>query len=203
MRKNSSRSSNRRTLLLMALTSLALVVSVVEAQNPHDLSIKGIEIGMDVPTALGAVGRKPDAKRNEGKDKKDIRVLYKLDDSSALQVVFADGKWVKEILIQYPKPLSSGDLGLLESSDTFSNAGGETRRDDRYAVGFTSDEKRERYWWRDEKTPEGYRLRIGFVSGNLTRGGLAAREVVRKIITIVPEDTEMFAKAMASRPTAP
>src|SRR6476619_747661 len=52
----------------------------------HEDNILGVRIGMDVPTALETVFRnanrqpgqeKPDAKRNEGKDKKDVQILYK------------------------------------------------------------------------------------------------------------------------------
>ncbi len=203
MRQKSWQTFGSPARLFVVLIFLTSVGSVVQAQSPHDPDISGVQIGMDVPSALGTIGRQPDAKRSEGKDKKDIRVLYKETAGGPLQIVFADGKWVKEIQIEYPRPLSVGDLRLLESSSTFSNSGGETRRDDRYSVGFTSDEKRERYWWRDEKTPAGYRIRVGFVSANTTRGGLAAREIVRKIITIVPEDKDKFAEAMASRQVTP
>ena len=123
-------------------------------------------------------------------------MLYKLKEGN-LQIVFADGKWVREIQMEFAKPLLQDDLKLLDTGTTFGNAGGETRRDDRYSVGFTGDDKKERYWWRDEKTDAGYRIRIGFVSAKLTKGGLSGKEIVRKIVSVVPEDKNKFAKAVA------
>lgn len=172
-----------------------------EAGSPHNAEIYGVRIGMDVPSALEAVfinakrqpgQEKPDALHNEGNDK---RVLYKLKEGN-LQILFADGKWVREIQMEYAKPLLQDDLKLLDTSNTFGNAGGETRRDDRYSVGFTGDDKRERFWWRDEKTDAGYRVRIGFVSAKLAKGGLSSKEIVRKIVSVVPEDKNKFAKAV-------
>lgn len=178
-----------------------------KGRDEHAASIYGVEIGMDVPSTLQAVfvnarrkagQERPDAKKNEGKGNKDVRVLYKLSEGN-LQIVFAEGKWVKEIFFEYAKPLLTEDLKLLDTTSTFGNTGGETRRDDRYAVGFTGDDKKERFWWRDEKTAAGYRVRIGFISAKLTKGGLASKEVARKIITVVPEDGEKFAKAMTAK----
>jgi hypothetical protein len=207
----------RLTLRLAALAAcFALALSSVAApaqSNPvgigdaHAATVFGVEIGMDVPTALQAVfvnaqrkpgQERPDAKKNEGKDNKDVRVLYKLGEGN-LQIVFAEGKWVKEIFFEYAKPLATDDLKLLDSTATFANTGGETRRDDRYAVGFTSDDKKEKFWWRDERTSAGYRVRVGFVSGKLTKGGLASKEVARKIVSVMPEDADKFAQAMNAK----
>ena len=191
-------------LLLVGLCASPVAAGAMcahDAGSPHDPEIYGVRIGMDVPTALEAVfvnakrqpgQEKPDALHNEGNDK---RVLYKLKEGN-LQIVFADGKWVREIQMAFALPLLQDDLKLLDTSNTFGNAGGETRRDDRYSVGFTGDDKKERYWWRDEKTDAGYRIRIGFVSAKLTKGGLSGKEIVRKIISVVPEDKERFAKAV-------
>jgi len=192
-------------ILLLALFCLFFVaINAVSAQDigsPHDPSIYGVKIGMNVPATLEAVfvnakrqpgQEKPDALRNEGNDK---RVLYKLKEGN-LQIVFADGKWVREIQMEYATPLLQDELKLLDTGNTYGNAGGETRRDDRYSVGFTGDDKKERYWWRDEKTDAGFRIRIGFVSAKLTKGGLASKEIVRKIISVVREDKDKFSKAM-------
>ena len=191
-------------LLPAALFASVAVAGAALAQDPgspHDPEIYGVRIGMDVPTALEAVfvnakrqpgQEKPDALHNEGSDK---RVLYKLKEGN-LQIVFADGKWVREIQMEYVKPFMQDDLKLLDTSNTFGNAGGETRHDDRYNVGFTGDDKKERYWWRDEQTDAGYRIRIGFVSARLTKGGLSSKEIVRKVVSVVPEDKNKFAKAL-------
>jgi len=196
----------RVALIACALVCVAHVAANAQAQaigSPHDAGVYGVRLGMDVPTALQAVwehGRasepgkeKPDAKKTEGKD---VRVLYKLKDGN-LQLVFAEGKWVKEIQIEYAKPLLQDDLKLLDSTGTYNNTEGGTNRDDRYSVGFTGDDKKERYWWRDEPTPAGYRVRIGFVSAKLTKGGMAGKEIVRKVVTVVPEDKDKFEKAVA------
>ncbi|HEX8852734.1 MAG TPA: hypothetical protein VF754_04565 [Pyrinomonadaceae bacterium] len=202
---------------MLAACAVLALASVAVAQeraagvgDAHAAGVFGVEIGMDVPTALQSVfvnaqrkpgQERPDAKKNEGKENKDVRVLYKLSEGN-LQIVFAEGRWVKEIFFEYAKPLATDDLKLLDSTATFANTGGETRRDDRYAVGFTGDDKKEKFWWRDERTVSGYRVRVGFVSGKLTKGGLASKEVTRKIVTVMPEDADKFAQAMAAKPSA-
>ncbi len=87
----------------------------------HDANIYGVTIGMDVPTALQTVfvnanrqpgQEKPDAKRTEGTDKSDVRVVYKNLPMGELQIVFAEGKFVKELVLIYDKPLLLDDLRL-------------------------------------------------------------------------------------------
>ncbi len=173
------------------------------ADSPHDTGIFGVRLGMDVPTALRTVWEnargsapgkeKPDAKKSEGKN---TRVLYKLEGGN-LQIVFADNKWVSEVQLEYAKPLLQDDLKLLDSTGTYNNTEGGTGRDDRYSVGFTSDDKKERFWWRDEATTAGFRVRVGFISGKLNKGGMAGKEIVRKIVTVVPEDKAKFTSAVA------
>lgn len=106
----------------------------------HETNILGVTIGMDVPTALKTVflsadrkpgQEKPDAKKMEGADKKDIRVVFKNLPQGELQIVFADGKYVKEMVLIYAKPplvddlrLSyTGSLGNSSSSVTTSTVG--------------------------------------------------------------------------------
>lgn len=73
-------------------------------RKEHETNILGVTIGMDVPTALKTVfvnanrqpgQEEPDAKKIEGKDKKDIRIVFKNLPQGELQIVFADGKYVK------------------------------------------------------------------------------------------------------------
>lgn len=87
----------------------------------HEANILGVTIGMDVPTALETVfvnanrqpgEEKPDAKKLEGKDNKDIRVVYKNLPQGELQIVFADGKYVREMVLIYAKPPVVDDLRL-------------------------------------------------------------------------------------------
>ena len=188
--------------LLLALSS-AFAARAQNAGSPHDADLFGVRVGMDIPTALEAVfvnakrqpgQEKPDAKKSEGKD---VRVLYKLKEG-VLQIVFAEGKRVREVQFEYAKPLLQDELKLLDSSSNFGNTEGGTGRDDRYSVGFAGDDKKERFWWRDEKTDAGYRVRVGFVSGKLSKGGMAGKEIARKIISVVPEDRDKFARALAS-----
>lgn len=126
----------KKVLILSSLFILLAGNSIVFAQNKddkkesesksiggkeHEANILGVTIGMDVQTALQAVfvnanrqpgQERPDAKRNEGKDKKDIRVVYKNLPQGELQIVFADGKFVKEMSLIYAKPLLLDDLRL-------------------------------------------------------------------------------------------
>ncbi len=198
----------------------------------HDAEIVGVKIGMDVPTALEAVfvnasrktgQEKPDSKRNEGKDSKDIRILYKNLPQGELQIVFADGKFVKEIILKYAKPPTIDDLrlsytgfigdNLLINSnrpDAAINASevgntnrerGEsfdgTRFDDRYSVGFTDIQRFQRTWWRDEKTTAGYSIRVQFFSANKLKdaGAKFVVTAVQKLLSVTPGDQAKFAKA--------
>lgn len=202
--------------IITALIACALCFSSALAQvNAHDADIYGVQLGMDVPTALETIFRnsgrpagkeKPDALRHEGKD---VRVLYKDLKEGNVQIIFADGKWVKEIILEYARQPHIDDLHLPPSGSITGVADTDVldshrtlgkQYDDRYSVGYTSDRKLERYWWRDEKTPAGFRVRIGFISGKLSvAGAIAAKEIARKIISVPAEDESKFAQAMAAR----
>lgn len=87
----------------------------------HESNVYGVKIGMDVPTALEAVfvnanrqagQEKPDALKKEGKDNKDIRVVYRNLPKGELQIVFAGGRVVSEISLNYTKPPIVDDLRL-------------------------------------------------------------------------------------------
>ena len=195
-----------------ACSLLAITAQHVVAQEQpksiggkeHDDNVLGVRIGMDVPTALETVFRnanrkpgqeKPDAKRNEGESNRDVRVLYKGLKVGELQIVFANGQWVKEILLMYAGPIPVDTLRLPYSSDIREAIRGE-RYDDRYTVGYLDPSKLEKFWWRDENTAQGYRVRIGFISGKLTVGGSQAiTSITRKIITVTPGDEAKFLKA--------
>lgn len=200
----------------------------------HNAEILGVKIGMDVPTALEAVfinanrktgQERPDSKRNEGKDKKDIRVVYKDLPQGELQIVFADGKFVKEVWLKYAKPPTIDDLrlpftgfigdGLVINSnrpDSAINAvdvgnttreRGEsydgTRFDDRYSIGFTDIQKNQRIWWRDEKTPKNYRVRVQFFSPDKIKdaGAKFVVTAVQKLLLVTPGDEAKFAQAFS------
>ena len=200
--------------ICIALALLVLAAPIAAAQTEpksiggreHDDNILGVQIGMDVPTALETVFRnalrhpgqeKPDAKRFEGKDKKDVRVLYKDLKVGKLEIVFANGQWVKEMVLLYAGPVPVDDLRLPPSSDIGAAMGG-ARYDDRYTIGYTGADRLEKIWWRDESTAMGYRVRVSFISGKLTVGGAqSTTSVVRKQIMVVPSDEEKFLKAMA------
>jgi hypothetical protein len=194
--------------LCLALNAPARAQSA--APGEHDAEVLGVRIGMDVPTALEAVfvnakrkpgEERPDAKRTEGSD---VRVVYKKLAQGELQIVFAEGKWVKEIVLTYAAPPTYEDLrlaptGSIAGAGTSDDAEGRLvmgkSYDDRYQIGYTSDRKLERFWWRDEKTAAGYRVRVGFVSAKLTKGEMAGKEIVRKIVSVAPEDKDKFAKS--------
>jgi hypothetical protein len=210
-------STIRKAALSLAVVVIlaSRIVSISARQEPeksiggpqHGDNILGVKVGMDVPTALRTIfdnsGRKqgqekPDAKRNEGKDNKDIRVLYKGLKEGEVQIVFSDGKWVKEILLVYAGPRAIDDLRLPYSSSIGAAMGGQ-RFDDRYTVGYTGTNKLEQFWWRDENMPDGYRVRVGFISGKRTVGGAQGiTAIARKIISVTPGDEEKFLKAMVA-----
>ena len=199
--------------ILLGLVFLMLIISSVSAQKEtesiggkeHEMKIYGVTIGMDVPTALQTVftngsrqpgQERPDAKRNEGKDNKDIRVLYKNLPLGELQIVFAEGKYVKEIILRYAQIQRVSELRLPNSSNIGEVTSGE-RFDDRYTIGFVDNKKQEKLWWRDEKTNKGYQSRLTFLSGNLTRDTTQWwQTIVQKSITVKLEDLEKFMKAM-------
>ncbi len=170
----------------------------------HDAEILGVKIGMDVPTALRTVfvnadrkagQEKPDAQRKEGKDGRDIRVLYKNLPQGDLQIVFADGKAVKEVVLKYALEQRTENLRLPANGGSGVAMSGE-RFDDRYTIGFTDNKKQERLWWRDEKTEKGFRQRIAFTSGNLTKSGSIGQDsIVYKTISVTPGDEAKFADA--------
>ena len=126
----------------LAIVIAFVCVHQVAAQavlKEHEDNIYGVKIGMDVPTALKAVfvnanrkpgQEKPDAKRTEGKDSKNIRVLYKLE-KGELQIVFAQGKVVREILFKYAKYLRRDDLRLIPNGNIGNVLDGQ-RYDDRF-----------------------------------------------------------------------
>lgn len=170
----------------------------------HEAEILGVKIGMNVPTALEAVfvnanrkpgQEKPDAQRKDGKDGKDIRVLYKNLPQGELQIVFAEGKVVKEILLSYANPPNIDDLRLPFTSDIGIALGG-GRFDDRYSVGFTDNQKVQRTWWRDEKTADGYRTRLQFFSPNKIKdaGAKFVVTAVQKLLFVTPGDEAKFAQ---------
>lgn len=193
------------SVALVCATGFGLATAESRPQSiggpQHDVNILGVKIGMDIPTALQTIfensGRKPgqekpDAKRTEGKDNKDIRVLYKGLRDGEVQIVFGANQRVKEILLVYAGPIPVESLRLPSSSGIGEAMGGQ-RFDDRYTVGFTSTNKLEQFWWRDEIGPDGYRTRVGFISGK--RGGTqGVTTIMRKIICVTPGDEEKFLK---------
>ncbi len=93
--------------------------------NEHDSEIYGVKIGMNVESALRAVfinadrlpgQEKPDALRREGRDKKNIRVLYKSLPKGELQIVFDDGEWVSQVVLTYRVEPILDDLRLPYSA---------------------------------------------------------------------------------------
>ncbi|MEK7725484.1 MAG: hypothetical protein AAB336_14115 [Acidobacteriota bacterium] len=195
------------------LILLMLAVSVISAQTEsiggkeHEMNIYGVTIGMDVPTALQTVftsanrqpgQERPDGKRNEGKDNKDVRVVYKNLPLGELQIVFAQGKFVKEIILRYSETKRVTDLRLPNSSNIGEVTSGE-RFDDRYTIGFVDNKKQEKLWWRDAKTDKGYQTRLTFLSGNLTKDTtMWWQTIVQKAITVKNDDYEKFLKAISN-----
>jgi hypothetical protein len=218
--------------LLVALMVLAIISSVAgaqgrpqpaAAQSEHDDQILGVRIGMSVPEALKAVyehtatnpaPQKPDALKEEGKDKQDVRVVYKSLKEGELEIVFAGGKtgFVRALTLRYTKQPTMSDLHLLPTgsidvmtvrNDAYANILNEGQRyDTRYSVGFTDDRKTERYWWRDERRPGSYEVRVGFISKKITGRGFGAVDdwtIARKVVLVKPGDEEKFWKTVAPK----
>ncbi len=174
----------------------------------HESNIYGVKIGMDIPTALEAVFKnanrkpgqeKPDAMKKEGKDNKDVRVLYKDLPKGDLQIVFDEGKYVREIALTYAEKKNIDDLRLASSSDIGVATSGQ-RYDDRYTIGFVDNKKQEKLWWRDEKIGDDYEIRFSFLSGNILKDStLWWQTVVQKAISIKPGDEKKFSKAMSNK----
>ena len=176
----------------------------------HDDNILGVRIGMTVAQALEAVfinanrkpgQEKPDAMRQEGPDKKDIRVLYNDLKIGKLQIVFTQGKWVKEIVLDYSVRPLYDELRLAPSGNIGDAMGGQ-RYDDRYSVAFTEESaaKRQRIWHREEKLPLGVRERVEFISAKKPDDGtIEGKQIVRKVISLLPADEEKFLSLMASQ----
>ncbi|HEY6802043.1 MAG TPA: hypothetical protein VI306_00560 [Pyrinomonadaceae bacterium] len=174
----------------------------------HEDNILGVKIGMTVQEALEAVfvnanrkpgQEKPDAMRQEGPDKKDVRVLYNDLKVGKLQIVFAQGKWVKEIVLDYSVRPLYDELRLAPTGNIGDALGGQ-RYDDRYSIAYTEESvaKRQRIWSREEKLPVGVRERIQFISGKKPdEATIEGKQIVRKLISLVPADEEKFLSLMA------
>lgn len=201
-------------LLLLAFPTLTIASDVEQTKSiggkEHDDNILGVRIGMPVTEALQAVfvnanrkpgQEKPDVMRQEGQDKKDIRVLYNDLKIGKLQIVFGNGKWVKEIVLDYSTRPLYDELRLAPSGNINDVMGGQ-RYDDRYTIVFTEEivAKRQRIWYRDEKNPLGFRERIQFISVRKPDDGtIEGKQIVRKVISISPGDEDKFAKAMTEQ----
>jgi len=204
-------------VVLIVLISVCWVATTGHSQETksiggkeHDDNILGVTLGMTVPEALESVFKnaqrkpgqeKPDAMRKEGPDKKDIRVLYEDLKLGKLQILFLQGKWVKEIVLDYSVRPLYDELRLAPTGNIGDAMGGQ-RYDDRYTIVFTEETaaKRQRIWYRDEKTRFGFRERIQFISAKKPdESSVEAKQIIRKVITVLPADEENFLQAMAQR----
>lgn len=216
MRKITRADAHRGALALLLSVPLAFGTLIVVAETSqtrsiggkeHDDNILGVKLGMTVADALQAVfvnanrhpgQEKPDSMRQEGEDKKDIRVLYNDLKVGKLQIVFARGKWVKEIILDYSARPVYDDLRLAPNGGINSAMGGQ-RYDDRYTIVFTEEiaAKRQRIWYRDERNPLGFRERIEFISVRKPdEGTVEGKQIARKAIFVASGDEEKFIKAM-------
>jgi hypothetical protein len=197
-------------VLCVAYIALAQDTNKSIGGKEHEDNILGVKIGMTVSEALQSVfvnahrqpgQEKPDAMRHEGADKKDIRVLYDNLKIGKLQILFAQGRWVKEIVLDYSDRPLYDELRLAPTGNIGDALGGQ-RYDDRYAIAFTeeSEAKRQRIWYRDEKTQLGFRERLQFISAKKPDdGSVESKQIVRKMIAVLPADEELFLKAMAQQ----
>jgi hypothetical protein len=170
----------------------------------HNAEILGVKLGMDVSAALQSVfinanrkagQEKPDAKKSEGKDGKDIRVLYKGLPQGDLQIVFTQGKFVKEVTLLYKKVLRYSDLRLPYSGFIGEALDGE-RFDDRYTIGYTDAQKVQGLYWRDESVGN-YKTRVLFTTASrLKEPATAFQTIVQKTLIVTPGYEDNFMKTM-------
>ena len=175
-----------------------------------------LDVGELVRAINPLVGHRPNGRKERRAEElmrydrdEDLPEAVKKLAAGELQIVFAEGKWVKEVVLSYSAPPSYEDLNLAPTSSTGGAGTSDTsagsfvlgkKYDDRYQIGYTSDRKLERFWWRDELAAGGYRVRVGFVSERLPGGGqLGGATIARKVVGVAPGDEEKFARAMASR----
>ncbi len=209
----------KSTLLLLVLFSAGLNLYSQEKKDKkddknktvksiggeeHDANIYGVKIGMDVPTALQTVfvnakrkpgKEKPDAMKKEGDGGKDIRVVYKDLPKGELQIVFEEGKFVKEIVLIYKNPIQYSDLRLPYRGDVTVALEGE-RYDDRYTIGYTDSQRLQGIWFRDEKGDGDYKVRVIFTSSNILKNSsLGFQKLIQKSITVTPGDEAKFNKS--------
>lgn len=194
-------------LLLVVVLVFSLAGAAQSIGGPeHNAEIYGVKIGMDVPSALEAVFRnaerepgqeKPDALRREGKNNEDIRVVYNDLPAGELQIVFAKGKIVREIVLAYRIQPKLDDLRLPYSGDIGVAMSGQ-RFDDRYTIGFLDSKKQQKLWWRDESTDGDYMIRVSFASESILRDGNNWwQTIILKAVSVRPGDEEKFLEAIS------
>ncbi len=191
------------TVCVSVLSGQDSVPAAADENDQHAGTIYGVSVGMTVSEALEGVyysarrkpgEEKPDAMRKE--EKGDIRVLYKTLPLGELQIVFDQGKIVREIVLTYVQRPSIEDLRLPASSDIGVASSG-ARYDDRYSIGFVDTKKQEKLWWRDLQIGRGYQTRISFRSGNVLKDGQLWWQVItQKAVMVKPDDVKKFRKAI-------
>jgi len=72
-----------------------------------------------------------------------------------------------------------------------------TRYDDRYTIAFADNQKQQRLWFREEKTPQNYKIQVQFASEKVTKAGAnQVVKIIQKIIFLLPADEKGFRKSV-------
>lgn len=189
-------------LLLPALawTQTEPASKAEEASEDHQASIHGIRIGMTTPEVLERMGgRMPDARKDE---KGEIIAYWKLEGGSVLQVNFRQENYVAHVALQFKPPRPTNDLWLapLKSAGSTSAL---SARDPRLRVDYQASEttdKERTAWVREEKSAQGYRIEVQFLSSPRQRlGERFESEVEFKYVSVNRNDLKKFDQAVAGK----
>ena len=208
---------------------ICLGFSPLFAQSPpdpeedHRPTILGVAIGMTAQQVLARLGRMPDARKE---DKQQVNVYWKLQDGSLLQVSFR-GEHVRHLGLQFKRmrpatdlwlqPLAKGTqvglyreesaaaarVGLPVGSSTIGSETPITAPDPRLHREYRAAESLDKFhtiWTRQEKTEDGYRVEIRFLSCPKNQCGDRFQEFVQyKYVDVFPDDIKKFERAVQPR----
>ncbi len=195
----------RRNVFRLVLTLSATILAAfsVRAQTPapspeedHRPSILGLRVGMTAEDVINRLKRQADG----AADQKDHTILnWKLPEGNLLRVDFWKDR-IASLRLVYKHPRPTTDLWLAPLA-TPASSSSLTSPDPRWRRDYKATEDNDRMhvvWTRDEKTKQGYRVRIAFWSVSKKAMGERYGEFVEiKDITVDLEDVKQFEESVA------
>ncbi len=171
-----------------------------EPSEDHQASIHGIRIGMTTPEVLERLGgRMPDQRKDE---KDEIIAYWKLESGNVLQVNFRQENYVSHVALQFKPPRPTNDFWLAPLKSA-GNTSGLSARDPRLRVDYQASEttdKERTAWVREEKSPQGYRIEVSFLSAHKKRlGERFESEIDFKYVSVNRNDLKKFDQAMTGK----